>query len=161
MKAPEFMFQLEEKPIFVQLNIENHLYNLSNHTELTRRKVIIPMTLMVSLYLLPYDTVLTKLEEYVYLIVGSYFNRAEPYLKERFYDEVPILMHALTVIRESLNKDILTIQPNINVKTLSTSGLVNNTLLLVNDPNNIVKELYKNYVGELFNYQFYKEHNLI
>lgn len=161
MKAPEFMFALEDKPLFINLNIENHLYNLSQKTELTRRNVVTPMTLIVSLYLLPHDQTLSKIEEYVYLIVGTYYNNQESYLKERFYDEVPILMNALTKIRDTINSEIITTCPGVDVKLLSTSGLVNNILLLVNDPNNIVKELYKNYVGELFNYGYYKDRNLL
>lgn len=161
MQAPEFMLNLEEKPLFININIENHMYNLSTKTELTKNNIITPMTLMVSLYLLPYDIAISKIEEYVYLIVGTYYNRQEPYLKERFYDEVPILMNSLTKIRDSLNNEIMITCPSINVKLLSTSGLINNVLLLVNDPNNIVKELYSNYVGELFNYGYYKTRDLL
>lgn len=161
MENIRFMCNLEEKPLIVRMNISDHIYNLKNRSIITQQDIIMPNTLITSLYLLPYDSAINKLEEYMYLAIGTYKNYHEPYLKEMLYDDIPIISLALVKIRESINNSLRMSIPDIDVTTLSTGGLLGEILVLVRDPNGLVKEMYKNFVGELFNYNYYKDKGLL
>lgn len=144
----------------INIKVTEYLNFLNETSTICKYQLINPQTLIVSMFLLNEMESMFMLEEYIYLALSTYKNYDQIYTKEHFYDDVPNLISKLDIVKNTILKDLRKINPLISIDTHSCIFFESGIMMLKEDPNKIIKQLYTNYVKNLFDYEYYRRNNL-